>query len=256
MSPTSERSLCSSNTWATKPWSRIAMIPRPSGAVAIPADSWPRCWSANSAKYATLATSCPGAKMPKTPHSSRGPSRWSFTVGAMPSLLPRLAAALDPFPQPALACIAQLGNWDVEQSLDRQGVAADLADHDEPGECVTRSGHDEPPARRLAERIEALRQVHCRAQTAGDHALGERDRDPAFGDVVRAPERARAHPRPDGPVRDPDSPDVGARKLAHRWKAAQLRQRRPYGRRLERPDQGDRVALALEPEPSGPGSPR
>src|ERR1700733_378221 len=199
MSPTSERSLCSSNTCATRPWSRIAMIPRPRGAVAIPADSWPRCWSANSAKYATRATSCPGAKMPNTPHSSRGPSRWSFTVGAMPTLSPRLAAALDPFAQPAVTGVTQVGNWDVEQPLDRQGVAADLADDDETGERFTRSGHDEPPARRLAERIKPLRQVHHRAQATGDRALGERDRDPALSDVVRAPERARAHPRPDGP---------------------------------------------------------
>ena len=56
-------------------------------------------------------------------------------------------------------------------------------------------------------------------------------------------------------MRDPDSPDVGARKLADRWKAAQLRQLGPDLRRLERPDQRDRVALVREPEPSGPGSP-
>ena len=47
----------------------------PESAVAIPADSWPRCCSANSAKYASRATSDSGAYTPKTPHSSRGPSR-------------------------------------------------------------------------------------------------------------------------------------------------------------------------------------
>src|SRR4051795_13243508 len=49
----------------------------PPWAVAMPADSCPRCWSAYSAKYASRATSRPGATMPKTPHSSRGPSRTS-----------------------------------------------------------------------------------------------------------------------------------------------------------------------------------
>ena len=35
-----------------------------------PADSWPRCWSAWSPKYASRATSRPGAWMPNTPHIS------------------------------------------------------------------------------------------------------------------------------------------------------------------------------------------
>src|SRR2546423_7719982 len=38
---------------------------------AIPADCWPRCWSANRPKYVRLATSMPClAQMPKTPHIS------------------------------------------------------------------------------------------------------------------------------------------------------------------------------------------
>ena len=52
------------------------MLP-PRSAAAIPADSWPRCCSAYSAKYDSRETSCPGAYMPNTPHSSRGPSRSS-----------------------------------------------------------------------------------------------------------------------------------------------------------------------------------
>src|ERR1700733_9253975 len=196
MSPTSERSLCSSNTWATKPWSRIAMIPRPSGAVAIPADSWPRCWSAYRAKYARLATSCPGAKMPKTPHSSRGPSRWSFTGGGMPNLAPRLAAALDPFAQTRLARLAQLGNCDLEQALDPQHVAAYLTDHDEAGEGLARTGDDEAPPWRFPERIEPRRQPDRRTEIAGDAALGQRGRGAALGDVVSAHERTRTDARP------------------------------------------------------------
>src|SRR5437764_8068939 len=112
----------------------MAMISRPRGALAIPADSWPRCCRANSAKYATRATSCPGAKMPKTPHSSRGPSRWSFTGGGMPNQSPRLAAGLDPFGQPALPDLPQLGNCELEQTVDRQHVAANRADHDKAGQ--------------------------------------------------------------------------------------------------------------------------
>src|SRR3954470_16617868 len=57
------------------------MIAPPRSAAAIPADSCPRCWSAYSAKYARRATSCSGAKIPKTPHSSRGPSRRGRSVG-------------------------------------------------------------------------------------------------------------------------------------------------------------------------------
>ena len=39
---------------------------------AMPALSWPRCWRANRPKKVMRATSSPGAKMPKTPHSSLG----------------------------------------------------------------------------------------------------------------------------------------------------------------------------------------
>src|SRR3954469_23178222 len=53
----------------------------PPWAAAIPADSWPRCWRAYSAKYVSRATSAPGAWIPKTPHSSRGPSLSSIGAG-------------------------------------------------------------------------------------------------------------------------------------------------------------------------------
>src|SRR5919202_1178738 len=76
MSPWSARSRCSSKTCETSPWSRMAMM-WPFCAVAMPADSCPRCCSAKSPKYVRRATSRPGALMPNTPHSSRGPSRRS-----------------------------------------------------------------------------------------------------------------------------------------------------------------------------------
>src|SRR3954451_7798287 len=42
----------------------------------MPADSWPRCWSAYRPKYASFATSSPGAQTPKTPQASWGPVSW------------------------------------------------------------------------------------------------------------------------------------------------------------------------------------
>src|SRR5580704_17510080 len=135
--------------------------------------------------------------MPKTPHSSRGPSRWSFMVGAMASLHPRLAVGLDPFPQARVACVTQFGKWDLEQSVDRQGIAADLADHYKWRQRLARARDDERPPRRLAKRIKADRQQHRRTETGGDAALGEGDRDPALGDVVGTVERPRPHARPD-----------------------------------------------------------
>ena len=45
MSPSSARSFSSSKTWETSPESRRVVMWPPSQ-VAIPADSWPRCWSA------------------------------------------------------------------------------------------------------------------------------------------------------------------------------------------------------------------
>src|SRR5579859_3084429 len=164
------------------------MISRPRGAEAIPADSCPRCWSANRAKYATRATSCPGAKMPNTPHSSRGPSRWSFTAARIPSLAPRLAAALDPFGQPAVPGRAQLGDCDLEQPVNSKRVATDLADHDKARQCLAGAGHDERATGRLSERIESTRQPHRCTHAAGDTAFGQRTGNATLRDVVGAPE--------------------------------------------------------------------
>ena len=52
--------------------SRIA-VSRPLSETAMPADSWPRCWSAKSPKYASRATSRSGAWMPRMPHMARRP---------------------------------------------------------------------------------------------------------------------------------------------------------------------------------------
>ena len=66
-SPGSACSCCSLKTCATRPISRTT-VRRPPSDTAIPADSWPRCWSANSPKYARRATSRSSERIPKTPH--------------------------------------------------------------------------------------------------------------------------------------------------------------------------------------------
>ena len=122
----------------------------------------------------------------------------------MPNLAPRLAAILDPFGQPALAGVAQLGNCEVEQALDLEPVPADAPEHDEPRHRRRRSGHDEPAPRRLAERIEPLGQTHRRAEPTRDSALGQRYRETAFSYVVCILERLRPDAMADGVMRITD----------------------------------------------------
>ena len=166
----------------------------------------------------------------------------------MPNLWPRLAAALDPFAQTRLARRVQLGNWEIQEPVDPQRIAADLADHDETDEGLARAGDDEPAPRRLPERIEPSRQPDRRTEAPGDAALGQGNRDPAFGDVVGAAERARPHARPDGPVSDPDPPDVHRGQLPDRRTSEQLAEFGPDERGFERPDERDRIALVGKAE--------
>src|SRR3954447_25335804 len=51
---------------------------------AMPADSWPRCWSANRPRYVRCETDCPGPYTPKTPHACPGVSSW-LASGRAPS---------------------------------------------------------------------------------------------------------------------------------------------------------------------------
>ena len=62
--------------------SRGARSSRPPSETAMPADSCPRCWSANSPKYARRATSRSGERIPKTPHISRCPPMRFASAGA------------------------------------------------------------------------------------------------------------------------------------------------------------------------------
>ena len=95
--------------------------------------------------------------------------------------------------------------------------------------------------------------VDGRAEPAGDAALGQRDRDPALGDVVgaatarrRAPARGRARAR--APLARRSIAGSGPATAL----AAQLGQLGAGRRGREPPDQRDRVALVREAEPSGP----
>src|SRR3954452_12866478 len=66
----------------------------------MPADSCPRCWRAYRPKYASLATSSPGAQTPKTPHASWGP----FSPGSR-SWLSR------PSPRGTAPSVGEIDHW-------------------------------------------------------------------------------------------------------------------------------------------------
>ena len=87
---------------------------------------------------------------------------------------------------------AHFGNWELEQVRDDQSVSTDLADDRQAVERLGRAGDDERGPEVLTERVQPLRQPDHRADAAGDAALGQRHRDPALGDVVRAREVPRA----------------------------------------------------------------
>ena len=92
--PSSPRSFSSEKTCATRPMSRSA-ISCPSSETAIPADSWPRCWSATSPKCVSRATSRSGAWIPKIPHISREPARpFSYAIRSSETATPRSASPL------------------------------------------------------------------------------------------------------------------------------------------------------------------
>src|SRR3954454_13709890 len=143
--------------------------------VAIPADSWPGCWSANSAKYASRGTSDSGAYTPKTPHSSRGPSRSSSATRVM-----RSGGALPPVRRVPTGDGVFVG---LAQLLDQHRQRAlDLERRDADGPDDARAGHgrdgarrpgDHRAARALAEqRLGARFQtVHAGADAALDAAL-------------------------------------------------------------------------------------
>src|SRR5215212_5709358 len=161
ISPCSARSFSSSNTCETSPRSRTVMM-WPFSVVAVSFKYYPRCWSAYSAKYASRATSDSGAYTPKTPHSSRGPSRSSSATRVMRSG-ERAPAQPEGTNGPgrsrecrrdrALVGGAQLADGDRQRALDVEHRAAHRPDHPRPGHRFDDRGRsrDHHAARALAE---------------------------------------------------------------------------------------------------------
>src|SRR3954471_376974 len=177
ISPWSARSFSSSKTCDTRPRSRTVMM-WPFSVVAMPADSCPRCWSAYSAKYASRATSDSGAYTPKTPHSSRGPSRSSSATRVMRSggALPPVRRV--PTGDGVFVGLAQLLDRHRQRALDLERRAADGPDDARAGHDLDglRRPGDHHAARALAEqRLGArVQPVHADADAALDAALRQR----------------------------------------------------------------------------------
>ena len=207
-----------------------------------------------NAKYARRATSCPGAKMPKTPHSSRGPSRWSIHGSTHAQPPSRLAAGLDPFGE---ACVPRAARNSETASSSSPSmasvVAADLADHDKARQCLDQAGDDERSPRRLAERVEPVGQADRRTDPAGDADSARATATPPSAmswALWNAPDRTRARTA-SWTIRQPAG-SVGGSSPTGAC-AAQLAELGSDERGLERADERDRVALAREPHPPGPG---
>ncbi len=224
-SPGSAWSCCSLKTCATSPMSRTT-VSRPPSETAIPADSWPRCWSANRPKYARRATSRSTDRMPKRPHIRR-------------SALP--------------------GASQVRQLHSQQGTAPGDADAvHRHSELRPERAHLVPHLRRTREhgassdlaeeRERVVVEGELRAAAGEERRFGETDREPALGRVVD--ERAA---RSD-PPQERDEPCLG-REIERARAAADLAVERLELRAGEREwrrlgdEQRVAVAPALRDEP-------
>ena len=220
-------SCCSLKTWARAPCRAAPSAGRPPRR-RCPADSWPRCWSAKSAKYESRATSRSTERMPKTPHISR-----------------------------RLPCGPELVERDAE---DR--VAADLADppdadvasragRSRPGRPAARGSPGRSPRRRAS--ADRRRGRARRRRPSAERRLGERDGEAAVGDVVR---RASMPARRDGACAD-------ERHLAPRGRASASRPRRSRaglqlraGERTRERGRGEQDRVALPPAAAARGARR
>ena len=146
---------------------------------------------------------------------------------------------------------------DREHAVDRQRVAADLADHPrggaERGQRRSRAGDDER-ARALAE--EVVEAGDRRAEAGGDRALGQRDRDAALGDVVGGADRARADGLADRGVQRLDLAELDARERALDGLAAQLGELRRGVRGRPAGGRPARSRRRAGPTRAGPRGPR
>ena len=127
----------------------------------------------------------------------------------------------------------------------------------ERAQRLLRAGDDEraralAEQERLAGRAQGC-QVDARADPARQARLGQRDREPALGDVVRRAQRARPHRLAHRGVECAQLAEVGGRELAPRRRAAELGQLGARGVGRPRPggDDGDDVALLREAEAAG-----
>src|SRR6266540_5889797 len=160
---------------------------------ASPADSWPRCWRANSPSAATAPASAPpasneaGRTAPKMPHMSAVLRTGSGTPAEGPGqpLVPGVAEVGDGHvqgvgdPRPALlgragrAVAGQLDDQTLTahhtKRLNRQ---AELAGQQHERRRVPRPGRDHEPGRALAEQLDrgrpADRQPEARAEPTPD----------------------------------------------------------------------------------------
>src|SRR6202000_2491654 len=98
----------------------------------------------------------------------------------------------------------QFGNWEFEQVLELERIAADLADHGHSRQRLGRARYDETRPEVLPERVEARGQPPAGAHLARDTAFGQGPRDPALGDVMCTLQRTRPHRLPDPVLRVED----------------------------------------------------
>ena len=134
----------------------------------------------------------------------------------MPNLRPRLAAALDPFGQPASRASrsSETATSSRPSILSASPPTSPITT--KPASASRGPDTMNPRPGASPNGSSPSGRSHRRADTAGDAALGERDRDPALGDVVgalNAPERTRARTAPCA-IRI--LADVGGRQLANR----------------------------------------
>src|SRR5512146_2818055 len=167
MSPCSGGRRRSSRTWAIIPRSLYRKISAPS-LTAIPADSWPRCWSAKRPSSAMLAAAVPepgGRTAPKTPHIRR-PS-----VGRPGAPTPRSAASRARLPaeragEAAVPGVAQVVEGHVHGVGDARAALLRGAGGAGPGELddETLAPHG---AQELDGQLGGLREAHERRDVVG-----------------------------------------------------------------------------------------
>src|ERR1035437_6542578 len=189
----------SSRTWAMRPRSleRISCSP---SLTAIPAASWPRCWSENTPSAVTAAASVPGITAPKMPHISGGRSGATRRFlghgsrfdaeGPSQAVVPSVAEIGDRH----VACVRDAGTaflrcagGALTRQLDTQPIPADRADgrgrqSELPSQqferrCVTRLARENEAARALAAELDRGRAGNSEPETGAEPAPHA-----AFGD--------------------------------------------------------------------------